>query len=85
MQCWKLQKKNKAKAASSKDKEKKRTFSNKGLHKEINLLAKEKANNKCKVLKMYAEVIKKEKAKRKAKKPKEDTNSESEMSVEVVE
>jgi hypothetical protein len=48
------------------------------------LLAREKGNNKHKVLEMYAEVIKKEKAKLKVKKPKEDSDSESEMSVQVV-
>ena len=86
-QCWKIQKRNKAKSAVSEDKNKtKRTFSNKGLRKEINLLAKEQGSLKRKVLNMYAGVIKREQEKLKKKKAKDEiTESESEMSVEVIE
>jgi hypothetical protein len=86
-QCWKIQKRNKAKVVNSDEKkETKRTFSNKGFRKEVNLLAKEKGNSKRKVLDMYADAIKREKAKLKSKKPNDEaTESESEMSVDVVE
>jgi beta-glucanase (GH16 family) len=86
-QCWKIQKRNKAKVVNSDEKkETKRTFSNKGFRKEVNLLAKEKGNSKRKVLDMYADAIKREKAKLKSKKPNgEATESESEMSIDVVE
>ena len=86
-QCWKIQKKNKAKSASSEDnKETKRTFSNKGFRKEINLMSKEKGNSKRKLLDMYADAIKREQAKLKSKKSRDEiTESESEMSVDAIE
>src|SRR5687767_9173433 len=69
--CYTL--KSKAKAEATKPS--KYTFSNKGLRKEINLMAKQ--SSKEKVLDLYASVISKEKAKlKKAKQKKDQTPSE---------
>ena len=83
--CWTL--KNCAKPSGQVFKDK-RTFSNKNLRKEINLLSKK--SSKRKVLDMYASVIKREQSKldkkstkrKKATQP--DSDSEDEMSVNVI-
>ena len=83
--CWTLKNCAKPSGQVSKDK---RTFSNKNLRKEINLLSKK--SSKRKVLDMYASVIKREQSKldkkstkrKKAKQP--DSNSEDKMSVNVI-
>ena len=86
-QCWKLQKKNNAKTAVvNKKEESKRTFSNKGFRKEINLIAKAKGSTKREVLAMYAKAVKKEQDKLKPLKRKdESSDSEAEMSVNMTE
>ena len=70
--------KNKAKADAKKPAGK--VFSNKGLRKEINLLA--KSSSKAKVLDLYATVIKQEKAKLQ-KKEKDDMDIDSDSSHEM--
>ena len=83
--CWALKNRAKPSGQVSKDK---RTFSNKNLRKEINLLSKQ--SSKRKVLDMYASVIKREQSKldkkstkrKKANQP--DSDSEDEMSVNVI-
>ena len=83
--CWTL--KNCAKPSGQVFKDK-RTFSNKNLRKEINLLSKK--SSKRKVLDMYASVIKREQSKldKKSNKRKKaiqpDSDSEDEMSVNVI-
>lgn len=83
--CWTL--KNRAKPSGQVFKDK-RTFSNKNLRKEINLLSKK--SSKRKVLDMYASVIKREQSKldKKSNKRKKaiqpDSDSEDEMSVNVI-
>ena len=86
-QCWKLQKKNKANSDANGEKNQvKRTFSNKGFRKEVNLLAKTKGKSKREVLEMYAAMVKKEQNKLKPKKRKdESSDSEAEHSVDMVE
>ena len=83
--CFTL--KNKAK---NKAKPAKKTFTNKGLHQEINILA--HASSKEKVLDLYNKVIASEKAKVKKKKSKKtkkqevmDTDSNSNNSIVVIE
>jgi len=83
--CWTLKNRAKPSGQVSKDK---RTFSNKNLRKEINLLSKQ--SSKRKVLDMYASVIKREQSKldkksakrKKANQP--DSDSEDKMSVNVI-
>ena len=83
--CWTLQNRAKPSGQVSKDK---RTFSNKHLRNEINLLAKQ--SSKKKVLDMYASVIKREQSKlgkKSAKRKKADqpeSDSEDKMSVNVI-
>ena len=83
--CWTL--KNCAKPSGQVFKDK-RTFSNKNLRKEINLLSKK--SSKRKVLDMYASVIKREQSKldKKSNKRKKaiqpDSDSEDKMSVNVI-
>jgi hypothetical protein len=57
-QCWKLKKKNGNSTETAK-----RTFSNKGVRKEINLLAKAHGGSKKKVLELYSNLISREQAK----------------------
>ena len=85
-QCWKLQKKNRAKSLTLEKPEPKRTFSNKGFRKEVNSIAKAKGCSKLEVLNMYAAAAKKEQKKLQAKKKKpESSDSKAEMSVSLME
>ena len=86
--CFTL--KNRAKKSAKVDvgNDKKRTFSNNALRKELNFLA--KGSSKEKILEMYSNVIKKEQAKlkkaaKKKKAPASDSESNDEMSINAIE